>query len=82
MCGNTVAKEAQKYLDKYEAGEKDIDLLLEEALLPSKVAALGSDFLNFVESFYDNDGNYNETGLTNEGLRLLNKYVSKYVSTK
>lgn len=76
LCGGTIAKQLQKHL--IELGYKDLDLIIEENLLPSKVINLGEGFLNFVEDFYDNNGNYTEFGISEQGDSYLKKYLKKY----
>ena len=77
LCGNTIARQLQKHL--VEVGFKDLDSIIEENLLPQKVINLGEGFLNFVEDFYDNSGNYTEFGLSEQGDKYLEKHLVKYV---
>lgn len=76
LCGATCAKQLQKHL--VESGFKDLDSIIEEDLLPKRVIQLGEGFLNFVEDFYDNNGNYTEFGLSEQGKSYLEKHLSKY----
>ncbi len=53
--------------------------IIELNILPPNIASLGADFLDWIESIYDNDGNYNEIGMSKEGLEHIEKYKHKYI---
>ena len=77
-CGTTIAKRLQSHYEEEQFGVKDIEDLDEQGFLPSAVANLGIGFLEFLESFYDNDGNYNDVGLTVDSRKLLERYLKSY----
>jgi len=77
-CGVTIAKRIQSFYEKEQFGVKDIEELIEEGFLPQTVVNLGIDFLEFIESIYDNDGNFTDTGMSEEGTRILQKYTPTY----
>lgn len=78
-CGEAQAIKLQQFFCDEQYGIKDIWEMADSGLIPEFVAQLGIDFLEFVESFYDEDGNYTEDGISEIGYDLLKKYIHKYV---
>lgn len=78
-CGEALADKLQRFFDEEQYGVKDVIELINLGIVPGFVASLGVDFLEFVESFYDEDGNYTEEGVSEFGYDLLKKYLPKYV---
>lgn len=68
----------QRFLEKDIARQKDYDALQDAGLISSAVMDIGFDFMCFADSFYDNDGNYTDDGVSNDGLQVLIRYSKKY----
>lgn len=66
------------FLQEEQYGMKDMYEMIESNILPAAICAHGADFLDWIESFYDNDGNYTDVGLSEDGLEHLLKYKKNY----
>jgi len=60
----------------YQNGIKDLDEMEEKNILPS-VITQNMEFWHWIESFYDNDGNYTEAGLSETGKQFLDDFVKR-----